>query len=327
MNDSAIELSIVVPAFNEEQHITPFLETTVPIVESLVKNYEIVFVNDGSRDRSLDVMLSAREAYPRVRVVNLARNFGKDVALSAGLSYASGAAVIPIDCDLQHPPSLIPDMYQKWREGSDMVVAIRASRSEESFIRRSVSQLFYRILLSMTSVDIPINAGDYRLLDRKIVDVINRMEERSRFLKGIYAWPGFKKSEVYFKAEPRKGGSSTWTVWKLWNYALDGIFSFSSSPLRIWTYIGFLAAATSLFYFLWTVIKTLIFGIKLPGYASLLSLLLLFNSLILISNGIQGEYLARMFDEVKRRPLFVVNGTWGFSPEEPVVSAEDKHRS
>jgi hypothetical protein len=216
-------------------------------------------------------------------------------------------------------------MYKKWREGNDMVVAIRASRSEESFIRRSVSQLFYRILLSMTSVDIPINAGDYRLLDRKVVDVINQMEERSRFLKGIYAWPGFKKSEVYFQAAPRKGGASTWTLWKLWNYALDGIFSFSSSPLRIWTYIGFLVAATSFFYFIWTVVKTLIFGIKLPGYASLLSLLLLFNSLILISNGIQGEYLARMFEEVKRRPLFVVNGTWGFSQEESVVSTEDKH--
>jgi glycosyltransferase involved in cell wall biosynthesis len=312
MNQPAIELSLVVPVFNEEASIEAFLAATVPVLDALETSYEVIFVNDGSSDRSLEIVTACCAKNPALRLVNFARNFGKEVALAAGLAYASGAAVIPIDCDLQHPPALIHDMYRAWKDGSRMVVAIRRSREEEGVVRRNMSRGFYRVLSSLTSVEIPPNAGDYRLLDRSVVDVLNRMPERSRFMKGLYSWPGFKRTAVYFEASPRHAGTSTWSYWRLWNLALDGIFSFSTVPLRMWTYVGVFVALGSLAYFAWTVIKTLILGVAVPGFASLLSLLLLFNGLSLISNGIQGEYIARIFDEVKRRPLYVVSETIGF---------------
>lgn len=316
MKDASVELSLVVPVFNEEGSIAAFLETALPVLDALRTRYEVIFVNDGSSDRSVEIIKACCAQNGALRLVDFARNFGKEVALAAGLQHASGAAVIPIDCDLQHPPALIHEMYAAWKSGSRMVVAIRRNRNEEGVIRRSLSRSFYKVLSAMTSVEIPPNAGDYRLLDRSVVDVLNGMPERSRFMKGLYSWPGFSRSEVYFEAAERHAGSSTWSYWRLWNLALDGIFSFSTVPLRIWTYVGLIVAAGSFAYFLWTVIKTLILGVAVPGFASLLSLLLLFNGLSLVSNGIQGEYIARIFDEVKRRPLYVVKETVGF-PEPP----------
>ncbi len=312
MPNAPVELSLVVPVYNEERSIDAFLAATLPVLHELTTSHEIVFVNDGSRDRSSELLARASAEHPAVRVVELARNFGKDIALTAGLAYAAGAAVVPIDCDLQHPPALICDMYREWKNGSMMVIAIRASRGEEGVLRRSLSHTFYRVLRGLTSVDIPQNAGDYRLLDRRVVDVLNAMPERTRFMKGLFAWPGFKRTEVYFEAAPRAIGQTTWSYWKLWNFALDGIFSFSSVPLRVWTYVGGLTALASFAYFIWTVVKTLVLGVDVPGYASLLSLLLLFNGLSLVSNGIQGEYIGRVFEEVKRRPLYVVDTLRGF---------------
>ena len=312
-------VSIVAPAYNEAKNLAAFVAAMTPVLESLGEPWEIVFVDDGSRDDTLGLLLAARAADSRLKIVGLARNFGKDVALSAGLAHARGRAVIPIDCDLQHPPELIPAMVAKWRAGADMVIGVRTRRSEEGWVRRTTARMYYSVMRRMTNVEIPSNAGDFRLLDRKIVDVINQMPERCRFMKGIFAWPGFKTEAVEFQANVRAGGLSRWSFWKLWGFALDGLFSFSTAPLKLWTYLGGLSAAGAFIYLIITLIQKIFFGIKAAGYASLLIVVLFLGGLLLLSNGIQGEYIARIFEEVKGRPLFVVASKWGF--DEPAVRA------
>jgi glycosyltransferase involved in cell wall biosynthesis len=321
-------LSIVVPAYNEERNVSAFLAAMIPVLEGIGEPFEIVFVNDGSRDSTLGLLAAAASQDPRIKVVALARNFGKDIALSAGLAHASGKAIVPIDCDLQHPPELIPQFVAKWREGYDMVIGVRSKRTEEGWMRRTLSQTYYKVMRAMTSVEIPPNAGDFRLLDRKILDVINKMPERHRFMKGIFAWPGFKVSSIEFQANIRANDTrSSWSFFKLWRFALDGLFSFSTAPLKLWTYIGALSAGGAFLYLVITIIQKLFFGITVAGYASLLIVVLFFNGLLLISNGIQGEYIARIFEEVKGRPLYVVGQTFGFdepahvAPPVPVVTA------
>jgi polyisoprenyl-phosphate glycosyltransferase len=317
-------LSIVAPAYNEERNIPSFLAAIVPVLEGIGETFEIIFVNDGSRDGTLGMLAAASSQDPRIKVVGLARNFGKDIALSAGLAHASGKAVIPIDCDLQHPPELIPKFVERWREGYDMVIGVRSKRDEEGFVRRTLSRTYYKVMRSMTSVEIPPNAGDFRLLDRKILDVINKMPERHRFMKGIFAWPGFKVASIEFQANVRANDTrSSWSFFKLWRFALDGLFSFSTAPLKLWTYIGLLSAGAAFVYLLVTLIEKLFFGIDAPGYASLLVVLLFFNGLLMISNGIQGEYIARIFEEVKGRPLYVVGQTFGFDAQPQVVKLAD----
>src|SRR5580704_2258561 len=309
-------ISIVAPAYNEERNLPAFLAAMIPMLEGIGEPFEIIFVNDGSRDGTLGMLAAAASQDPRIKVVGLARNFGKDIALSAGLAYATGRAIIPIDCDLQHPPELVPQFVARWREGFDMVIGVRSKRDEEGWLRRTLSQTYYKVMRSMTSVEIPPNAGDFRLLDRKILDVINKMPERHRFMKGIFAWPGFKVSSIEFQANVRANETaSSWSFFKLWRFALDGLFSFSTAPLKLWTYIGALSAAGAFFYLTVTVIQKLFFGIAVPGYASLLIVLLFFNGLLLISNGIQGEYIARIFEEVKGRPLYVVATRLGFDAQ------------
>jgi glycosyltransferase involved in cell wall biosynthesis len=313
-------LSIVAPAYNEERNLVEFLAAIVPVLESIGEPFEIVFVNDGSRDGTLGMLAAAASQDPRIKVVGLARNFGKDIALSAGLAHARGQAIIPIDCDLQHPVELIPRFVAKWREGFDMVLGVRSKRDEEGVLRRSASRLYYRIMRMMTSVEIPPNAGDFRLLDRKILDVINRMPERHRFMKGIFAWPGFKVASIEFQANVRANATrSSWSFFKLWRFALDGLFSFSTAPLKIWTYVGVGSALGAFVYLAITLVQKLVFGIDVPGYASILILLLFFNGLHMMSNGIQGEYIARIFEEVKGRPLYVVGQTFGFDAARPAA--------
>jgi glycosyltransferase involved in cell wall biosynthesis len=221
--------------------------------------------------------------------------------------------VIPIDCDLQHPVELIPQFVAKWREGFDMVLGVRSKRDEEGRLRRAASRSYYKVMRWMTSVEIPANAGDFRLIDRKIVDVITTMPERHRFMKGIFAWPGFKVASIEFQANVRANETrSTWSFFKLWRFALDGLFSFSTAPLKMWTYVGIVAAIVAVVYSTVTLIQKIFFGIDVPGYASLLIVVLFFNALLLISNGIQGEYIGRIFEEVKNRPLYVVGQTFGF---------------
>lgn len=313
-------ISIVAPAYNEERNIHPFLAAIVPVLESIGETFEIIFINDGSRDTTLAMLAAAASQDSRIKVVGLARNFGKDIALSAGLAHASGQAIIPIDCDLQHPPELIPEFVKKWREGYDMVLGVRSKRDEEGFIRRNLSQTYYKVMRMMTSVEIPPNAGDFRLLDRKILDVINQMPERHRFMKGIFAWPGFKVASIEFQARQRANETVTsWSFFKLWRFALDGLFSFSTAPLKLWTYIGALSAFGAFVYLVITLIQKLFWGIDVNGYASLLIVMLFFNGLLLISNGIQGEYIARIFEEVKGRPLYVVGQLYGFDAREQAV--------
>src|SRR4051812_43504941 len=319
-------LSIVAPAYNEERNIPSFLAAIVPVLEGIGETFEIIFINDGSRDGTLGMLAAASSQDPRIKVIGLARNFGKDVALSAGLAHATGKAVIPIDCDLQHPVELIPQFVAKWREGFDMVIGVRSKRDEESWLRRTLSQTYYKVMRKMTSVEIPPNAGDFRLLDRKILDVINKMPERHRFMKGIFAWPGFKVTSIEFQANVRANDTRTsWSFFKLWSFALDGLFSFSTAPLKLWTYIGALSALGAFLYLMITIIQKLFWGITVPGYASLLIVLLFFNGLLLISNGIQGEYIARIFEEVKGRPLFVVGQTFGFDAQPAVQAAPVQH--
>ncbi|MFT3694623.1 MAG: glycosyltransferase family 2 protein [Kofleriaceae bacterium] len=313
-------ISIVAPAYNEERNIHPFLAAIVPVLESIGETFEIIFINDGSRDTTLAMLAAAASQDSRIKVVGLARNFGKDIALSAGLAHATGQAIIPIDCDLQHPPELIPEFVKKWREGYDMVLGVRSKRDEEGFIRRKLSQTYYKVMRMMTSIEIPPNAGDFRLIDRKILDVINQMPERHRFMKGIFAWPGFKVASIEFQARQRANETVTsWSFFKLWRFALDGLFSFSTAPLKLWTYIGALSAFGAFVYLVITLIQKLFWGIDVNGYASLLIVMLFFNGLLLISNGIQGEYIARIFEEVKGRPLYVVGQLYGFDAKENVV--------
>ena len=315
-------LSLVVPAYNEERNIPAFIAAVVPVLEGIGESFEIIFVDDGSKDGTFGMLAAAASQDPRIKVVGLARNFGKDVALSAGLAHATGRATIPIDCDLQHPPELIPQFVAKWREGYDMVIGVRSKRDEEGFVRRNLSKAYYKVMRSMTSVEIPPNAGDFRLLDRKIMDVITKMPERHRFMKGIFAWPGFKVASIEFQANVRANDTqSTWSFFKLWRFALDGLFSFSTAPLKLWTYVGLLSAGGAFVYLLVTVIQKVFFGIDAPGYASLLIVVLFFNGLLMISNGIQGEYIARIFEEVKGRPLYVVGHAIGFGDAAAVATA------
>lgn len=305
-------LSLVVPMFNEAEAIAPFFERVLPIVQGLGESFEIVCVNDGSRDGTVRVLNAWREQCPEVKIVDLSRNFGKEAASSCGLSFASGRAVILIDADLQDPPELIPEMVSKWREGFDMVLAHRRSRDTDSIVKRTTAGWFYRLINRMSDVAIPENTGDFRLMDAAVVDALGLYGERTRFMKGLFASLGFRQAVVEFDREARIAGTSKWAYWKLWNLALEGLTSFSSAPLRIWSYLGFLVAISGLLYAIFVVLKTLIFGVDVPGYASLIVIVLIFSGLQLLSIGIMGEYVARIFIEVKARPLYIVRDAQGF---------------
>ena len=309
-------VSLVVPVFNEQDSIVPFLDRIATVFEDLAPAYacEIVFVNDGSRDATEFVIRSRMQADPRICLVNLSRNFGKEAALSAGLDHARGDACIPIDVDLQDPPELIPEMLAHWERGARVVNARRTSRSSETWIKRVTAGGFYRVFNSLAERRIPHDVGDYRLLDRQVVDVLRGMGERVRFNKSLFSWVGFETAEVSFERPKRETGTSAWTYWRLWNFALDGIFSSSTMPLRIWTYAGVTMALLSLFYAAFIFLRTLVFGVDLPGYASTIILILIFGGLNLFAIGIVGEYVARIYCEVRARPLYVLRSV--HTPEE-----------
>jgi glycosyltransferase involved in cell wall biosynthesis len=309
-------LSLVVPMRNEEDSIGEFMTRVRPAVEQVGCDYEIVCVNDGSSDRTLEILKTARAGDRHIKIVDLARNFGKDLALTAGIDHAEGDAIIPLDADLQDPPELIPDLVAKWREGNDMVIAVRRDRQSDSLAKRLSANLFYRAIGRMSDVPIPANAGDYRIMDRRVIDALKSMPERNRFMKGIFAWVGFKQARIHFDRPARVAGASKWSFWKLWNFALDGIFSFSTLPLRIWTYFGVILAVFALGYAVLIAVRTLIMGVDVPGYASLAVILLFFSGLNMIGLGIIGEYLGRVFIEVKHRPLYLVRETIGLDPSE-----------
>ena len=310
-----IALSIVVPVHNEASGIDAFLSRLHASIAELALNYEIIFIDDGSEDGTLEKLVGFRAADQRIKVLSLSRNFGKDVAISAGLEFARADAVIPIDADLQDPPELIPEMIAKWRDGYEVVYAARSSREGDSFFRRKIAQAFYWTINRVSEVPIPPDVGDFRLLDRAVVDAIIRLPEHSRFMKGLFAWVGFKQTAVYFERGGRASGESKWNSRQLWKFALDGLISFSSAPLRIWSYLGMVISLFALGYAGFLIWYKLVLGIDVPGYPSLMVVVLFFSGVQLVTLGIIGEYLSRVYNEVKGRPLYLVRQAYGFDLE------------
>lgn len=299
-------LSIVVPVHDEADVLPEFARRLSAVLDALDLDCEILYVNDGSRDASLAQLCALRDHDPRVGVIDLSRNFGKEIAMSAGLDAACGDAVIVIDADLQDPPECIPAMIAAWREGSDVVQMRRRSRDQDGWLKAATAHAFYRIIGRMSPIAIPADVGDFRLLSRRAADAVRRFPERSRFMKGLFAWIGYPTRELEFDREPRYAGRTSWNWWSLWNFALEGITSFSAVPLKLASYIGLVTALVAFAYGVYVVIRTVVIGNPVPGYPSLITLILFLGGLQLMGLGIIGEYLARMFVEVKQRPLYLV---------------------
>jgi glycosyltransferase involved in cell wall biosynthesis len=300
------ELSIVVPVFDEAMGILEFYGRLADVLDGLEVASEIVFVNDGSSDDTLQSLMSIRELDSRIAIIDLSRNFGKEVAMTAGLDFAHGRAVIIIDADLQDPPELIPALVEKWREGNDVVYAQRRVRKGETWFKRRSAHWFYRLMEKIGTVHIPRDTGDFRLLSRRAVDALAQLGESHRFMKGLFTWIGFEQVAVEYDRSPRAAGESKWNYWSLWNLAIEGITSFTVSPLRISTYVGLLVAIGAFLYGAFVLFRTLFFGTDLPGYPSIMVVILFMGGVQLIAVGVIGEYLGRIFNETKNRPLYFV---------------------
>lgn len=300
-------VSIVVPFFNEEESIGEFYTVLTAVMgrEERVQ-FEVVCVDDGSEDDTFKKLETLVKRDSRIRVVALSRNFGKEAALTAGLDAARGAAVIPLDADLQDPPELIPQMITAWLEGSEVVLGQRIDRSSDSFFKRKTAEIFYRLNNSISACPLPENVGDFRLMDRSVIEALHLLPERQRFMKGLFAWVGFKSRTLEFTRKPREQGKTKLSPFKLTSLALDGMASFSNFPLKIWIYLGGIGALIACSYAVYIILRVLIYGIELPGYASLLVAILFLGSLQLISTGVVGWYVGKIFTEVKQRPLYIV---------------------
>ena len=307
-------VALIVPVHNEEDSIAPFLEAVYRNTEVLTEQgiaFDFIFVNDGSTDATLDCLLLAQKDDPRIRIVDLSRNFGKEAAMTAGLDMCDADAAIPIDVDLQDPPHVIPHLIEKWREGFEVVLAKRSDRSSDGFMKHRSASMFYRIHNMIAAQKIPHDVGDFRLIDRQVIDALRALPERRRFMKGLFAWVGFRTATIEYVREPRSAGRTKFSGWKLWNFAIEGITSFSSAPLEIWTYVGATISVFSFLYGLVIVAKTLVFGIDVPGYASLLVSVLFLGGIQLLGIGIIGQYLGRVYAEIKQRPIYIVRRTFG----------------
>jgi len=319
-------LSVVVPVYNEQDVLPEFHRRLAKVLDSLGAA-EIIYVNDGSGDRSMALLAELHHGDPRVAVVDLSRNFGKEIAMTAGLDHARGDAVVIIDADLQDPPELIPEMVAAWREGHDVVLMRRRSRSQESWFKRTSARAFYRTMHKLGAIDIPEDVGDFRLLSRRAVDAVRRFPERSRFMKGLFAWIGYPCREIEYDRAGREAGTTTWSYWRLWNFALEGITSFSALPLKLASYVGLVTAVVSFTYGAFVIGKTLLYGDPVRGYPTLVVVVLFLGGLQLMALGIIGEYLARMFIEVKQRPLYLVQQSLpALDPLVPVGEAADVAR-
>ena len=310
-------LSLVVPVFDEQESIGLFIDTVVPLLEREGLRFEMVFVNDGSRDETLAHLLARSAGDRRIRIVNLSRNFGKEAALTAGIDHARGDILIPMDIDLQDPPELIGPFMARWREGYDIVYGVRTARHADTTAKRMSAGWFYWVFNSMSPVRIPPNVGDFRLVDRRAAEVLRQLPERNRFMKGLFAWVGFNSIGVPYERPERAAGTTKFNYWRLWNFALDGVVSFSTAPLRAWFYVGLVIATIAVFYAVFIVTRVLILGIDTPGYASLLIAVLLMGAIQLLSLGIIGEYLGRLFLEVKARPIYIVEGLYEDGADAP----------
>ena len=316
-------VSVVVPLFNEEEVLPDFHRRLSVVLDAIDAESEIPYVNDGSSDRTMALLTEMHARDPRAAVIELSRNFGKEVAMSAGLDAARGDAVIVIDADLQDPPELIPEMLRKWRDGNDVVVMRRRSRAQESWLKKTTARAFYRAMGRMATVDMPENVGDFRLLSRRAAAALRQFPERTRFMKGLFAWIGFPSTEIEYDRDGRFAGASKWNYWRLWNFAIEGITSFSVGPLKLASYVGFFTSVAAFAFGLKFIIKTLLYGDPVAGFPTLVTVVLFLGGLQLMALGVIGEYLARMFIEVKQRPLYLVQR---YLPSEaPIAASEEPH--
>jgi len=301
-------ISVVVPAYNEQEVLPQFQARIIPVMEQIGLPFEIVYVNDGSRDRTLEIMLALKDSDPRVAVVNLSRNFGKEIALTAGLDHARGSeAVVVIDADLQDPPEIIPELVAAWQRGFDVAYATRRAREGETWLKKATAAAFYRVMRRIGGkVELPANTGDFRLMSRRSLDALLAMREQHRFMKGLFAWVGFPSTPVMYDRAPRAAGETKWNYWRLWNLSLEGITAFTVGPLKIATYLGLLTAIGAAIYGVQLIIRTILFGNPVAGYPSLMAVVLFLGGVQLMTLGIIGEYLGRIFNETKRRPLYIV---------------------
>ena len=309
-------ISIVAPAYNEESGLAPFVRRVDETMSGSGLAYEIVFVNDGSTDKTLSVMQSLRAINPNITIVNLSRNFGKETAMTAGIAHALGDAIVIIDTDLQDPPEVIPEMIETWRAGYDVVYAQRTERAGETWMKKATAKWFYWSVKRMGPVPIPENAGDFRLISRRAAQALLRIPERHRFMKGLYAWIGFPQKAISYERQARFAGRSKWNYWQLWNLAIEGITSFTIVPLKLATYLGFVIAMIAFVYGLVIVLKAIVFGEIVRGFPTIMSVMLLLGGVQLIVLGFIGEYLGRIFDETKQRPLYLLESvSWSAAAE------------
>ena len=301
------ELSVVVPVYNEQEGLPELHRRLTAVMQSLQRPWEIVYVDDGSSDRSAERLLEIRMSDARVALVNLSRNFGKEIAVTAGLDFVRGQAAVVIDADLQDPPEIIALLVDRWRRGYDMVYATRRERKGETWLKRTTAALFYRVIGNLGETQIPENTGDFRLISRRCIDALKRCRERRRFMKGLFAWVGFKSTSVVYDRDPRFAGTTKWNYWRLWNFAIEGITSFTTAPLKVATYFGLLTAIGALSYAAFVVGRTILVGREVPGYASLMVAILLLSGVQLIALGVIGEYVSRIFVESKGRPLYLID--------------------
>lgn len=309
-------LSIIVPVYNEEEVIDDFLQALHDASQNWHIATEIIVINDASRDGSLARLKALQQQYA-LKIVSFSRNFGKECALTAGLEHCHGDMAILIDADFQHPLEVIPEFLAAWEEGYDMVYGIRQSRDDEKPLKRWLTHTFYRFFNKITPIDIPQNAGDFRLLDRKVISALNQLQERERYMKGLYAWVGFQSKGIYFTVQPRAAGKSSWNFFRLVELAITGITSFSDLPLRVWSIIGAFISLLAFIYGSFIVIKTLIGGVDFPGFATLIVAIMFLGGIQLLSVGILGEYISRIFNEVKQRPKYIIGEAIGFDEDKP----------
>ncbi|HEY9081137.1 glycosyltransferase family 2 protein [Magnetovibrio sp.] len=309
--NKTVELSVVIPMRNEGPMVGALFARLIAVLNATGKAYEIVCVNDGSDDDTQARLLAQQQQFPSVRILELSRGFGKEAALTAGIDHACGSAVVVMDADLQDPPELIPDLIAKWQDGYEVVYGARRSRDHDSWLKRTTAKAFYALFNKLSDTKLPPDAGDFRLMDRAVVEALTTLPEHSRFMKGIFAWVGFKQIGVPYDRPERQAGESQWPYFKLFRFALDGLFSFSTVPLRLWTWIGIATALIALSYALFLVVRVWVYGIDVPGYASLMVAILFFGGVQLISVGVLGEYIGRIFRETKGRPLYIVKRAYG----------------
>jgi polyisoprenyl-phosphate glycosyltransferase len=304
-------LSVIVPVYNEEKSIREFNRRLVATLRLLPFLSEILYVNDGSKDGTLEILRSLSDEHDNIAVVDLSRNFGKEIAMTAGLDHASGDAVLVIDADLQDPPELIPDLVRMFKEsGADVIYAQRAARNGEAPMKRLTALLFYRVMNRISGIKMPIDTGDFRLMSRRAVSALLQLREHHRFMKGLFAWIGFRQIAYRYERDPRFAGHSKFNYWRLWNFSLEGLTSFTIAPLKIATYVGVFAAVSAALYGTGIIIGTLVWGNPVAGYPSLLVVMLFLGGMQLITLGIMGEYLGRVFNESKQRPLYFVQEYW-----------------